>query len=181
MSFLWGTTVKGPMKEPLIPWPSDKLWSEANRAIHHVCQQQHHTLKMARKHAFQIQRHLLSIFPEMDVLCRNTCVTCKEPCCSVAKLWYDFKDLIFLNITETPIPNAQPINSYRDVCRYLGPKGCILDRISRPWICTHYICYSQTAYLRTYDPLRLRKMDACLFKIKQFRNGLEAEFIAATT
>ena len=169
------------MKEPFIPWNTGKLWSEVNDSIRHLCKLHQNKLQLTNKYTRQLHENLTSVFSEMDLLCGTTCVSCKETCCSVAKLWYDFKDLIFLHITGIQIPNAQPLNEYKEVCRYLSPTGCILDRMRRPWICTHYLCHTQTAYLRKHDRTLLKNIDVCLIKIKRLRNDMEEEFIKVTT
>jgi hypothetical protein len=38
-----------------------------------------------------------------------------------------------------------------DRCRYLGPRGCRLSRLDRPWVCTWYLCPTQRERLRNED------------------------------
>ena len=168
------------MKEQLIPWSSRGSWLEANNCIKHLCAVHKHRLHEVRACARQIQENLELLFSQMDALCSTTCVSCRETCCSVAKLWYDHKDLIFLHISETQIPDTQPLHNYKDTCRYLGQIGCTLPRMGRPWICTHYICHTQTAYLRKHNRNLLGKMEICLAEIKQLRNDMEDVFIRIT-
>jgi hypothetical protein len=42
----------------------------------------------------------------------------------------------------------QTVNRDLDyLIRYWKPKGCVLPRMSRPWICTWYLCPTQKAIL----------------------------------
>ncbi len=143
-----------------------------------------HTIRLHRRNlhdavnmARNIFADLQSTFPLMDELCARTCPKCPEPCCQVAKLWFDFRDLIFLHLNEIHIPDSQPLAHYDDTCRYLGPRGCVLPRQSRPWICTYYLCAVQTARLRKKSRVQLRELDRLLEKIKRNRKKLEDEYI----
>ena len=161
----------------LIPWATDALWIEVNKSIRHLVVHRSDDLKKAGVIAHSILDEMTGIFPEMDRLCVATCPSCKEPCCGVATLWFDFRDLIFLHLNDIPIAKAQPLNHYGAHCRYLGARGCILRREERPWICTYYLCPSQTYLLRRKNRKIYKEYDGKLEAIKNKRKALEDEFV----
>ena len=87
-------------------------------------------------------------FPLLDELCMATCTYCPDPCCFSAYAWFDFRDLLFAHLNGLAVPPAQLMTDRKMICRYLGVRGCTLERISRPWICTWYLCPAQLGALR---------------------------------
>jgi len=165
------------MSQFRIPWDTPGQWTEINRTFEHLLRRRHADLEPARKIAERIRSRMADLFPLMSELCRHTCPECREPCCRVATLWYNFQDLLFLHLTGQPIPESQPLRRFHEPCRYLGPEGCILVRTARPWICTWYICPPQTARLRKTGRKRQQDTDAALEKIKALRHSMEEKFI----
>ena len=113
----------------------------------------------------------------MERLCRRTCPKCEQPCCGVAKPWYDLRDLLFLHLAGRAIAPSQPIRNSRDHCRYLESHGCTLPRLERPWICTWYLCPTQTALMRHEDADATRQVEDALKSIGLQRKRLEAKWI----
>lgn len=161
----------------LIPWNLENSWQEANASIadhiERVLGSNDSVFHLAR----QIKTQYECLFPPMDDLCANTCPGCPDPCCSRAKIWFDFKDLIFLHLNRLPVPPAQPVNNWQAVCRYLGSHGCTLQRLSRPWICTWYLCPSQTSSLDGSRNSGRGNVKDALQQVKKNRNELERKFI----
>ena len=91
---------------------------------------------------------MVSLFPLLDELCKATCTYCPDPCCFSAYAWFDFRDLLFAHLNGLAISPAQLMTDRKMICRYLGVRGCTLERISRPWICTWYLCPAQLGALR---------------------------------
>lgn len=160
-----------------IPWSNPEEWAEINRAFAHLVQRRHAALGPAREIARRIESRMTELFPLMSELCRHTCPDCREPCCRVATLWHTFEDLLFLHLTEQTIPESQPLRRFQEPCRHLGPCGCVLDRMARPWICTWYICPPQTARLRKSGIEEKKKADAAMEDIKAWRRDMEEAFI----
>jgi hypothetical protein len=160
-----------------IPWDTPAQWAEINQTFGHLLQRRRTDLGPARNIARQIESKMADLFPLMADLCRHTCPECEEPCCRVAILWYNFQDLLFLHLTEQAVPKSQPLRRFQEPCRYLGPRGCILDRMARPWICTWYICPPQTARLRKMGRSRRQETDAAIEEIKALRHNMEEIFI----
>jgi len=160
------------------PWTGAAEWREINGFLSGVVSQYREALTGSAERAWQMECLLRRISVCFQDLCFATCARCPSPCCLGAKIWFDFRDLIFLHLRERTIPPGQPIGSLRGVtCRYLGPRGCRLDRLSRPWICTWYICPTQTARLRfdgDSDPVF-----GMIRSLKRARREMTAHFYAA--
>jgi hypothetical protein len=159
------------------PWALNPAWQEANGSLDFHVDRYRADLQPAVATARNLRRLLASIFPLLNDICMATCPWCPEPCCLTASPWYDFRDLVFLHLNLLEPPPAQTIHAYRETCRYSSPQGCTLSRITRPWICTWYICPVQKAYLKKRSRSRWNAFDRTVCEIKQGRKALEAEFI----
>lgn len=162
-----------------VPWASREEWEEINRAFAYLVRRLGAALNPAREEAMRIERGLMSLFPLMDDLCAPTCPDCAEPCCRAATLWYNFDDLLFLHLRGIAPPDGQPMTGLHQTCRFLGPVGCRLHRLHRPWICTWYICPPQMRLLRHRGRTLPRHVDAIVADIKDARRAMEREFIRA--
>jgi hypothetical protein len=91
--------------------------------------------------------------------------------------WYDLRDLIFLQFNRLSIPLSQTISDIKETCCYLSHKGCTLPRITRPWICTWYLCPAQTANVKDRSANQWQTLSRVLGDIKARRKQLEDEFI----
>jgi hypothetical protein len=152
-------------------------WQAANKAVDYHLQRYRADLKPLAIVAREIKSCLNSAFPILDELCTSSCPWCPEPCCLSASVWFDFKDLLFLHFNRLSISPAQPKADFRTRCRYLGSRGCRLPRIARPWICTWYLCPTQTAKLKNDQTHKRESIERAITKIKSGRNLLESEFI----
>ncbi len=159
------------------PWGSSPAWHQANRSFDIHIDRYRAELDSAMATAREVYRRLASIFPLLNDLCMATCRYCPEPCCLTANPWYDFRDLLFLHLNFLEIPRSQPIDPDKDTCRYLSPRGCTLSRITRPWICTWYLCPVQTANLKKRNRRPWKTIDRTVTAIKRGREQLEDEFI----
>ena len=160
-----------------IPWASPQSWPTAIQAVDYHMQRYRAELKYLKILVREIKSCLNSAFPILDELCANSCQWCPDPCCLNASVWFDYKDLLFLHFNQQPIPPAQPKADLSMTCRYLGPRGCRLPRLSRPWICTWYLCPTQTANLRNGHQTKRKFLNRAMALIKSERNLLESEYI----
>lgn len=160
-----------------IPWAAPHEWQAVNRAIRFHCDRYMENFKPAVSLAQKTKRRLETIFPVLDQMCADSCPWCPEPCCLKASVWFDFKDLLFLQFNQQPIPRFQPKANLGMPCRYFGPSGCRLPRMTRPWICTWYICPTQTAKLRNGYHTKRKLLSRAMAQIKSERHLLETEFI----
>ncbi len=82
-----------------------------------------------------------------------------------------------MHLNQLSIPPSQPKTHLKNPCCYLGSRGCRLPRINRPWICTWYICPTQTAILKKGHPAERESLEQAFSRIKSERNVLEKEYI----
>lgn len=161
----------------LLPWGTPVGWNEACFSIKHPLKLHRYQLDKALALAKTLRIQLVSIFSLIDDLCRMSCPWCPDPCCLKANVWFDFKDILFLSLNNGPIPSQQLKARSGDTCRYSGSKGCTLPRITRPWICTWYLCPTQTAILRKKSRPVRDFFSKTLRNIKTCRREMEIEFI----
>ncbi len=163
---------------PAIPWNTPVLWQEANASLTRGISHNRFRLAAAFESASRLRRQLMSIFPLMDGLCRQSCPDCTAICCQHAWVWADFKDLLFYHLADIPVPVQQLLERRGEHCRYASPEGCRLDRLQRPFVCTWYICPAQTRLL-SKQPAEQARLSAMLEQIKNERRRMEDQFIAA--
>jgi hypothetical protein len=161
-----------------IPWNTETLWREANTSLNQSVVHHRHQLSESRRLANGLHGHLLSIFPLMDSLCERTCPDCTDICCQHAWVWADFKDLLFYHLAGIPAPDRQLVGRRGERCRYASPRGCRLDRLQRPFVCSWYICPAQIHLLQEQPEERAR-LSTVLGRIKDRRRRLEDQFIQA--
>ncbi len=164
-----------------IPWTSITAWNQANSTLQHLCTRHRAALDSAGKSARDLKNCLETLFPVLDSLCGRTCPACQTPCCHVATVWFDFKDLVFLHLNGLEIATAQLNRTPEGVCCHCGPSGCRLPRLSRPWTCTWYLCPPQKDMLTDIPVKTLVRFKDAGAAIKQLRKKLEVEFIRITS
>jgi len=158
-------------------WGAHNVWHEANESIaYHLHLYRQKTL-YASELAQSIKNCLNALFPLMDDLCMITCSHCPDPCCLNARVWFDFRDMLFLHLSEQQIPRRQLIRSRKEICCYLGYRGCTLPRIRRPWACTWYLCPPQSAVLRKREFSSGNIFERNVRIIRSTRKEMEAEFV----
>lgn len=162
------------------PWGRPDQWREANAALNDLLAIHGRKLNSATETARAVGDGLKRLFPLLDALCDETCAHCPDPCCLSARIWVDFKDLLFLHLAGQPVPIAQLIADTRSRCTCISPRGCTLPRLSRPWVCTWYLCPTQTARLRRRPACDQALFHQTVASIKSLRNRMETEFIEST-
>lgn len=162
------------------PWGDRAVWEEVNRSIAWLVSRHAAAMDPLVETARAVRRRLEWAAALLDDLCRWTCMHCPEPCCLGARIWFDTADLLVLHLAGPAVPEAQPISSRDAVCRYWSPRGCRLDRLSRPWTCTWYLCPPQTAVLRRGDGEAYAGVSRVFAEIKSLRRALEEGFVRVT-
>ena len=158
-------------------WGSSEAWQEANRTMLHLVRTHHASLERATGFAREVLDQLMPIFSHLDDLCAVTCPWCPDPCCLAAKVWVDFKDLLFLHLIDQPAPPAQLMQKTDECCCYLGSRGCTLPRVARPWICTRYLCPAQLERIRKEPGSEKEFFEQAFQTVKTGRDNMETEFI----
>lgn len=163
------------------PWRTSEAWQEANQSVAKHLKLYRSQLKHLEKFIQDIKGRLDHVFSMLDELCNNTCPWCPAPCCLSAMVWFDFPDLLFLHLSGQAVPPSQPMPNLKESCLYLGPRGCSLARICRPWICTWYLCDTQLAYLRKKDFEKQSELEQDMQAVKAQRKAMEEEFVRIVT
>ncbi len=166
---------------PLPSRPPLSAWMESNRALARLITRHRPMLGRAFETAEDILRRMRSLFPTLDELRALTCPWCPTPCCIVNKVWLDFNDLLFMHLTQQPIPPMQLAGGPGETCRYLAHRGCLLPRLSRPWACTLYLCATQRRALAKTGRFREDELDRSIQFIKTTRLNMEAALARAIT
>lgn len=159
------------------PWSMTLRWEEANQSLERLLRLHRSKLALAGVFARDVQAQLESIFPVLDDLCASTCPWCPDPCCLSAKVWIDFKDLLFFHLRGHKIPPGQLLANVKQICRYASLKGCTLARVTRPWVCSWYLCPTQKAVLRNKPRSVQGKFYQTVQAIKSGRENMETAFI----
>lgn len=164
---------------PQQPWTASGEWNEANRSLAALISSRGRTLAAIRELALTLKDLLNELGERFEAIGAATCGHCPHPCCATARPWFDFRDLLFIHLTGQAFPEGQPLEIDSTICRYLGPKGCRLIRLQRPWICTWYVCPTQTVRMRRQD-LRLKeRMTQLVQETKGIRIEMEDRFVEA--
>ena len=163
------------------PWGDISQWREANAALADLIERKASRLERAYREAGYIEGLLRDTAPLMDRLGHRTCRSCAEPCSLPVTAWFDFRDLLFLQLSKGPVPLAQMLPGLEAVCRYLTETGCSLPRLARPWICTWYLCPGQTELLRRELPRDSLRISRAWEEIKAARKRMERAFIETVT
>ena len=168
------------MAEPdvfkLPPWGDPVAWRAVNYALWGLVEHHRPRLGQASAVAREIQTLMESLFPLMDAACRRTCLTCRENCCAIARVWFDLGDLVFLHLIGETVPPGQPLSAPGKICRYLGGGGCRLPRIVRPWHCTRFVCRPQMGVFRRQPGNVLATLNRTEQDVIKNRKAMEAAF-----
>jgi hypothetical protein len=116
-----------------------------------------------RSHALCIRRAVEELDPWMDAACAETCPTCRDPCCTAGGIFYNLADMLYLLGLDEAFPLGQTRTRPDAPCRYLGPGGCRLPRIYRPYVCVWFLCEPQARRL-TDEPARFQRRVAELYR-----------------
>ena len=90
------------------PWRKDRLWQSANHTLHYLIDRHQHQLDQVKQTAGRIKDLFDSVNSTLDHLCSKTCEQCVSPCCLVADVSYDFKDLLLIHLADQVTPPGQP-------------------------------------------------------------------------
>jgi hypothetical protein len=158
------------------PWDDIRVWREANLAISHAVMARREELARARGLAVRMEPLLEFVVQVMEELGQQSCAACQDPCCRSAEAGFDLRDLVFLHLTGQAVPLTQPLSGGAPVCRHLGAAGCLLPRLSRPWVCRWYLCPRQKRLLRLNHPESAqRRFELAMRRIANLRRRLGDE------
>ncbi len=159
------------------PWGTPALWRAANDAVAAAVGRHGRRLKAAVRLAMGIEQGIAGLDGIMDALCAASCPACKDACCRRATIWYDFKDLICLQLMGARAPAAQIVKARGQPCPFHTMAGCALPRTARPFICTWYLCPVQRADFHHFSSAGAGDLMGTLSRLKRDRNDMENLFI----
>jgi len=168
-----------PAGDAVVPWPTQALWIEAQEALRYSLAPGSDRMAAARQTAYRLAHQLDLLADRFDQLAATTCDDCLDPCCRHAKVWLNFQDLLFIHLHHETLPPYQLRRNLDEPCRFLGSRGCTLPRLSRPWICTWYICPNQRQALERDVPGGVAQTLAALVRVKSLREEMEGHFLTA--
>ena len=174
------STSRIPGQAPIPPWKTSAEWQEFHHTLSLTISTRAAELKHARSLALGIQEQLRTTSDVMDRLGAQTCIHCPTICCLSAKIWVDFKDALFWHLSGQAVPLHQTISHVNQVCQYLGSRGCTLPRLTRPFVCTWYLCPTQVSRLQTrpnHDAWE--GLQNTLTSVKRLRQKMENTFVEA--
>lgn len=161
------------------PWADSHEWRELHTSLQFWLQRRRDRLRKAAATATMLQAVLSDLDAMMAVLSEATCPECEHPCCRVARVWFDFRDAVYLHLTDLPLPLSQIRRSREAPCPHLAASGCRIPRPARPFICTWYLCGAQREVLgRSPAPFQARLADR-LVLAGSLRKEMAARFVDA--
>ena len=159
------------------PWRREALWRAAVTTVTYLIRQHDRQLAPVKDIAGRIIHQVDAMDALLDRLCKMTCTRCPSPCCRVADVSYDFRDLLLMLLTGQQVPKGQPRHAKGEVCRYLGKTGCRLQRQARPWICTWYICAAQKPFISGSSDTSFALLTDLIASTGTLRKEMENRFI----
>lgn len=158
---------------PFPPWGDAESWIQVNASLADLLANRINREEREMLHQIScgIQENLQKIAEVIGPACQVCCTSCRTICCTHAKPYFDFRDLLYLHLAGFTTPKTQPISEYAGTCAYLSATGCTLNRTIRPWICTWYICSEMRSFFENTDALQqlMVRLDA----VKKDRKKLE--------
>ena len=107
----------------------------------------------------------------------TVCRDCSSVCCSHRHSRYDRSDSIFLAALGLDVPEYDSNIGETAPCRFLGTKGCVLQRSLRPYRCTWFFCTPLLDHIiKTSDPLAYRRFIRTLRAITEKRTRMLDDF-----
>ncbi len=151
-----------------IPWVHGYDWEQMTQSIIKSASFHKERFGNLQILAGEITEIYKNIDNDIEKVSQATCPSCSDVCCMRATVWYDRKDLLFIYYSTGELPLEQIYRRDDGSCCHLSSHGCSLNRSSRPFICTWYICPTLKEAMGESGKL-VMKID----KMKDLRNRLE--------
>lgn len=158
------------------PWPESSLWMQAELSLQ-MTLGNGDDFSGAYGCAAEYARLMTGMDRLQGALSSLSCVDCSKICCHHATVWYDFRDLLFAMLHRGALPERQIYRGDNGWCAMLGPKGCTLPRVQRPFLCTWYVCAEQKRILALEDYRILAPLNDGLLEMKMLRQRMEMQFL----
>ena len=137
----------------------------------------------AQQHALEAKDLIEAVGAEIERYTGKVCGSCANVCCINRHSRHDRSDIIFLTALGNEVPEDLSRRDETAPCRFLGSRGCVLERYQRPYRCTWFFCSSLLDHIaETSGPAGYRKFVAELRNITEKRtlmmHAFEKEFPA---
>jgi len=106
----------------------------------------------------------------------QVCSKCETPCCARVHYLFNEKDILYLKLSGRKHRWRREAFTKKG-CWFLGPSGCSLDPLSRPFICHSYICSDLKDEIRRENPVHLTELKAKFKIISTLRSQLWSEYL----
>jgi hypothetical protein len=106
----------------------------------------------------------------------NVCSRCPNPCCLRVGYLYSDKDILFLRLSGKETVRKLK-GSGKKGCRFLGQEGCLLDVLSRPFICHKYICPDLRKAISDKAPELLAVLENRFRHIEELRSLMWSKYL----
>ena len=162
-----------------IPWQDKEEWSRVVVSITTAVGGLDWEVEDLRVTARQIEAWYTELDGLLNDLGAITCCDCTTVCCTMATVWYDLKDLLFLHLADNQLPKQQITRNADHTCVHLTSHGCCLNRCERPFICTWYICPAQKNALKHQKNGPGKEIFDLIGQLKTARKELKNRFADA--
>ena len=88
----------------------------------------------------RLKAEYLRLEPMLKGFTESFCASCKNPCCVNRHGFPDFEDLVVQRCLGVKARTYEKGLKDTGPCKFLGPKGCVLNRLERSYRCTWYFC-----------------------------------------
>jgi hypothetical protein len=104
------------------------------------------------------------------------CPLCPDPCCARVHYLFTEKDILFLRLSGRKQRWRKEAFKKKG-CWFLDAGGCVLDPLSRPFICHRYICKDLEETMKEDDPERLVTLQENFRLISEMRSRLWSAYL----
>lgn len=139
---------KNVVVQTMIPWQNREQWMELQLSIERICEGIGEDTQAITGLTENIRTSYSAVDAQLQELCEKTCSLCSDVCCMRATVWYEIRDLLYLQLAGKSFQENQVSRESDGRCCFLLDNGCSLPRDERPFICTWYICAAQKALLQ---------------------------------
>ncbi|MFC1883727.1 hypothetical protein ACFL2O_03055 [Thermodesulfobacteriota bacterium] len=123
-----------------------------------------------------IEAALSKIIELQNYYVSKVCSKCINPCCRRVGYLYSDKDILFLRLSgKNPVRKIR--GHRRKGCIFLGPEGCLLDALSRPFICHRYICPELEKTIKEDNPEILYALEDRFKLVDEMRGRMWSEYL----
>ena len=133
-------------------------------------------LKLINKIVKDIEVELLKATAIQSDYVSRVCSVCSYPCCSRVGYLYGEKDILFQQLSGKK-PKRKRKSPRKKGCRFLGPGGCLLDILSRPFICIRYLCTELKKAIDKDNPEILGSLEKRFIQIEEMRSRMWSVYL----